>query len=259
MPKYGVQNVCDLGLGDRLGRIAEICQYYEDQGLDGLALVEVRTTKVLHVIRRLLPSLPYSLFKKGLIGPAGGLLTLSKDPIHPIDGVGYVSFSDNPLRFGRGFAKGAQPWQSNGVTGITVHPSCNPHANWELNGTFMRALRWQVEELTSLVARVENVSDEGLIVIGDTNFPPGSLLYERFKQDTGLVDPFDDEPTIRYRGKACRLDGVYYKGWGTCVVKTRHTFQGRTAPMHRLRGQTHFVSDHEGLILDLERETPAGS
>jgi len=119
------------------------------------------------------------------------------------------------------------------------------------SSTFNRALARQIEALIELIGRMP---DGPLIVLGDLNLPPGSRLHKRLIDACGLIDPFDDTPTIHYRGQGWRLDDISYRGWEPDgLSEALNTFQDRTAPMRSYAAKRPCIGPRRS---DTESERP---
>lgn len=185
----------------RPARYRTIAQGFESSTVDVVNLQEVLTYRHLSSLTRHMPTFAHVRYRRSLIGPAGGLVTLSRVPLAtsgyhrlPAAGVprGLRLRSQLSAR-----AKGvlvtrvAQPdlWVLN------THPMANGDGDWSPGNRYETMQRAQLDGL----ARVLGSLPGPAVVCGDFNVARNSELHKGFRAGTGLVDAFGGTcpPTFR--------------------------------------------------------------
>src|SRR5712691_6627269 len=62
-------------------RFQALCQIFERLAPDLINLQEVHVYNLLAILKKQLPSYPFIAYERGLLGPRGGLVTLSRSPL----------------------------------------------------------------------------------------------------------------------------------------------------------------------------------
>ncbi len=218
-----------------------------------------------NIYRRLLVSActayPYHAYEPFLHAPKGGLLTLSRIPIHNSE---FTLYRDRGLWYTLAPAdwllhKGVLCTQL--VVGgvpvviINTHLTANYSANWRKNNPYARLERTQLYHLAEVVTA--QPPDTLVIVAGDFNVPRGTGLYHEFIRLTDMIDPMagSNLPTLRPpRG----MPGRYAVPIDFALVRAPHLpglqMRSQLSFQEKLplsNGKQMFASDHYGIALDV--------
>ena len=203
--KLVVASLNTLGLPFRGARIAEryreIAAGFESSTVDVVNLQEVFTYYHLTRLTRHMPSYRQVSYRRSLIGPAGGLVTLSRVPVaatryHQFPASGMPSAMRRRRRL---YARTSGALVTRLATPelhlVNIHPSANTDGDWSPGNRFHMLQRAQLAQ----VARVVGGVPGPVVVCGDFNVARDSQLHRDFMADTGLVDAFDGTcpPTFR--------------------------------------------------------------
>jgi len=203
--KLVVASLNTLGLPFRGARIAEryreIAAGFESSTVDVVNLQEVFTYYHLTRLTRHMPSYRHVSYRRSLIGPAGGLVTLSRVPVagtryHPLPAPGRPS---TMRRRGRMHArlKGALVTRlaSPQLYLVNIHPMANTDGDWSPGNRFHTLQQAQLARVALIVGGLSGPA----VLCGDFNVARDSQLHKDFMASTGLVDAFDGTcpPTFR--------------------------------------------------------------
>jgi endonuclease/exonuclease/phosphatase family metal-dependent hydrolase len=180
-----VQRVPELGR--RLAAIA----------IDVLNLQEVFRYEQLRVLRDHLPAFPHVAYHRGVVGPAGGLVTFSRLPIQRVRYRSFAGIVPNrgrlKFRIRRALLSAVQGLTVAELTGLPVtvvntHLTANRDNDWSPGNRFFGFQRAQLRRFNATLARWRR---PGLTVItGDFNIASDSDHYAEII-DYGLrQDPF---------------------------------------------------------------------
>lgn len=243
-----IHNVFGLRVGDLRERITRICVGIRSQRPDVVMLQEVHTWHCLKLILALLPELRDNVaYVPGRLGPAGGLVILASRPVEEIE---FEAFSRRIWHIGRGFHKGVLSCRVAGIRLVNFHLSSNPKGKWTKPNWRLRAQR---KQLVKLIEILNGFDGERLIAGGDSNFDRSTELYRELITGAGLIDPFDDTPTLMGADdQLWCVDFILVRGFAKDLrTRTWQLFHGLTAKWTTgLRGK-HVVSDHEARCLTL--------
>jgi endonuclease/exonuclease/phosphatase family metal-dependent hydrolase len=151
---------------------------------------EVFTWCHLRLLRRELRGLRHLAFRRSFLGPAGGLVTFSQEPLAPGD---YVRLrrptkdavdalsSRLTLRL-RGTL--ATVHQSTGVTLLNAHTSADSAGDWSPRNRFAGVHRAQLSHLAEIV----NAASRPVLMMGDLNTAADSLFYREFCRQLDAAD-----------------------------------------------------------------------
>jgi len=193
------------GLPLRGGRIAErypeIAAWFESSTVDVVNLQEVFTYYHLTRLTRHMPSYRQVSYRRSLLGPAGGLVTLSRVPLAGTRYHGLPARGVPPTmrRSGRLHAriKGALVTRlaAPDLHLVNIHPVANTDGDWSTGNRFHALQQAQLAR----VARVVGGLPGPVVLCGDFNVARDSQLHRDFMASTGLVDAFDGTcpPTFR--------------------------------------------------------------
>jgi sphingomyelin phosphodiesterase 2 len=203
--RYVVASLNTLGLPFRAGRIPEryreIAAGFESSTVDVVNLQEVFTYYHLTRLTRHLPSYRHVSYRRSLIGPAGGLVTLSRVPVadtryHPLPAPDVPS---TMRRRGRLHArlKGALVTRlaAPELYLVNIHPMANTDGDWSAGNRFHTLQQAQLARVARIVGGLPGPA----VLCGDFNVARDSQLHRDFMASTGLVDAFDgaSPPTFR--------------------------------------------------------------
>ncbi|ACY95963.1 endonuclease/exonuclease/phosphatase family protein [Thermomonospora curvata] len=173
-------------------RYRAIAAFFESSDIDVVNFQEVFTHRHLRLLSAGMPSFRHLAYRRALVGPAGGLVTLSRLPTGKS---GYRRFPLLPsspglprtVRF-KAALKGAliTPLRDQGVCVINTHPVANGDGDWSDANRFRPLQQGQLTALARLVQEIE----DPVVVCGDFNVARDSTLHRDFLATTGLVDAF---------------------------------------------------------------------
>jgi exonuclease III len=235
----------------------------ENTAPDVINLQEVHTYRLLHLLKECLPSYPFVLYKRAVIGAKGGLVTFSRHPLEMID---YVSFQSSgkslPNRiFGALNIKDKgsliTQLQNMPLAIVNTHLTANRDNDWSKDTASYFRHQVELEQLARLIERTRKLQ-RAVIVSGDFNVAKGSELYQRFVQTTHVHDIFhgDMRPTYHQDylpdGQASHcIDYLFYISTDSKTVMVSQTsllFQDKTQLPN---GKEGYLSDHIGLLAEL--------
>jgi sphingomyelin phosphodiesterase 2 len=240
----------------RAARSAVIAAYLEASDIDVICLQEVHTYLHLRLLAAKMPSFAHVGYAATPLGPAGGLVTLSR---------GRTPAKPDFRRFGAAGARGL-PWRTRllgnlkgslvtrlrqpTMTIVNTHPSAVYDGDWSESGRFTPRQRSQYAALARLVAELPD--DQPVAVCGDFNAPADSSVHRQLLAATGLRDAFDGRcpPTFRAEylppGELPHcIDFILVRG-----VLAKDTRTLLAEPVSLPGGSGH-VSDHIGLRASL--------
>jgi sphingomyelin phosphodiesterase 2 len=189
-------------LGSQLAqRYRLIADAFESSSVDIICLQEVFTYHHLRLLLGRMASFPHVSYRPSLLGPAGGLLTLSRRKIAERR---YRRFPDPPVTPGlsrltrlKARLKGTLLTELTdpGVCILNTHPAANTDGDWSSTNRFHPLHQTQLAGLAQAVAE----ADQPTIVCGDFNISRDSDLHQELLASTTLVDAFDGRcpPTFR--------------------------------------------------------------
>ncbi|MGW7679571.1 endonuclease/exonuclease/phosphatase family protein [Kribbella sp. NPDC054772] len=236
-------------------RIAErhtaIATELADSTIDVACLQEVLTYRQLARLRK---TFPYAAYRPSLIGPAGGLVTLSRLPFTRVT---YARLPQPSRHAGIPWRARLNALQSGvlatelagGLRILNVHPVANTDGDWSAENRFFEVQRAQL----GMLARS---ATPPAVACGDFNISRESPLYAEF----GLRDAFDGDcpPTFHAdylppgSTPQC-IDFIFV----TPTIKVEHTALVFT-DKHRLPSGPGHVSDHIGLLAQLQSPDQIG-
>jgi hypothetical protein len=185
----------------RAARYRAIAAAFESSTVDVLNLQEVLTYAHLSSLTLHMPTFAYVRYRRSLLGPAGGLVTMSRVPLATVGYHRLPAPSVPPgLRMrsrlsarlkGVLMTRLAQPnlWLLN------THPMANGDGDWSPGNRYETMQRAQLAGLARVLGSVPGAA----IVCGDFNVTRDCALHHDFMARTGLVDAFgtDCPPTFR--------------------------------------------------------------
>jgi endonuclease/exonuclease/phosphatase family metal-dependent hydrolase len=196
-------NTLGLPLRDpgRATRYRAIAAAFESSTVDVVNVQEVLTYTHLNSLSRHMPTFAHVRYRRSILGPAGGLVTLSRVPLAtagyhrlPAPGVpaGLRLRSQLSARLkGVLVTRLARPdlWLLN------THPMANGDGDWSPGNRYESMQRAQLAGLASVLGSVPGPA----VVCGDFNVTRDCALHRDFMARTGLVDAFgaDCPPTFR--------------------------------------------------------------
>jgi exonuclease III len=191
-------NVCGLPstLAPFRVRAVGIGSWFEASTVDVVGFQEVWTYRQLALLRSALPSFRYVAWRRGYVGPAGGLATFSR---RPTGTASYTSFGAARVGSGGVVFRARQTLNSHlqGVLTVAVdgyrlgntHLTANHDGNWSVGSRYVTLHRAQLAILHRVARDVD-------IVSGDFNVPNSSHLYPAVV--AGWHDPFADDDLVTY-------------------------------------------------------------
>ncbi|TDU91705.1 endonuclease/exonuclease/phosphatase family metal-dependent hydrolase [Kribbella voronezhensis] len=260
-PEYGSRvSVASLNtrgtplLGSRLAeRYRAIGEYFEAGDVDVVSFQEVLTYWHLRQLTAGLPSFRYAGYRPSALGPAGGLVTMSR---RRLVGTVYQRFPRLPGRSAAALPRRSRltaPWKGSlmvrlaepSLRVINTHLLANFDADWTEQSRYYEVHRHQLAALTSIVESI----DGPLVVTGDFNISRDSSLFAEFVEKSRLADAFEDCPPTfhpEYLGPGQRahcIDFLLFSRNSLRAEKAHLIFTDKV-PMKNGAG---FASDHLGL------------
>ena len=232
-------------------RYAAIGAVFEASDADVVNFQEIASYYHLRRLVRSMPSYRAVSFHRGLAGPAGGLVTLSRVAV---SGIAYRSFPRLPRaiaarlpRLSRVEAafKGSLVTRLPGISIVNTHLTANPDGDWSETSRFYGLHQYELAALGRHIGSVEKPA----VVSGDFNVARDSSLYCDIIGTTGLIDAFGDDcpPTFRAEylgpGKSPHCIDYLLTDPSTTVETAELIF---TDPLPLAGGPT-YASDHLGL------------
>jgi endonuclease/exonuclease/phosphatase family metal-dependent hydrolase len=178
-------------IAERLGAIA--AEF--DAGDIGLVcLQEVFDYHHLAHLRKRMPSFPHVAYRPSVIGPAGGLVTLSRLRLTDTTYARLPSSRHSGIparaRF-NALHSGmltARPADSR-IRVLNIHPTANTDGDWSEQNRFHQLQRDQFMTLAQAVTADNSPS----VVCGDFNVTQTSTLHSELQRRSGLRDAFDGQ------------------------------------------------------------------
>lgn len=224
-------------------RVSRLCEDIEDiSALSVLNLQEVHSYGLLWHLQRSLPSFAYATYKRGVLGPKGGLVIFSKFPLEKSE---FVPFSNSSHR-GKLIAKTSD----SSLVVINTHPTANTDGDWSRTNRFYDVQHIQLQELTKLV---HGVIAQRVVLSGDFNIAKSCELFKQFNKSCGLIDAFASDSGPTYIGRFLpkdrtpqTIDFLYASSAsGSCkFTQKRKLFKEKEKLWPGFRG---FVSNHIAL------------
>jgi endonuclease/exonuclease/phosphatase family metal-dependent hydrolase len=238
----------------------ELCRRLESARVDVLNLQEVFRYRQLRALRRHLPSYPAVAYQPGPIGPAGGLVTLSRFPLGPVR---YRSFAGivpmrGRLRFRvrRALLSAVQGMTQVGVAGhpvtiVNTHLTANRDGDWSPGNRFFAFQRAQLRRFNATLARWRR---PGLTVItGDFNIASDSAHYPQITDHGARHDPFTVSDPVTFQAAflppgepAHRIDYILLAGEASVLDAATLLSDPETVD-----GAPLYLSDHIGLTVHI--------
>src|SRR5437588_5849054 len=230
--------------------------------MDIINLQQVHTYNLCHLPKKNLPSYPYVAYERAMLGPKGGLVTLSQ---YPLEKVQFTSFTHpKPMKQRLLYAsrithKGAliAKIQAKTLLICNTHLIANSEGNWSRENKLYQTHEKQLEELSNLIAQAAR-KENYVVVSGDFNIPKSSDLYTHFLDVAHARDIFaaDDTPTFHAEflppgKKALRIDYVFLhpEEASMTIHASSLLFQNKVTLRN---GKTAYLSDHIGLMAEFE-------
>ncbi|WP_202870172.1 endonuclease/exonuclease/phosphatase family protein [Kribbella sp. VKM Ac-2571] len=174
-------------------RFAAIAAELDIGDIDLVCLQEVFGYHHLAHLRKRMPSFPHIAYRPSLIGPAGGLVTLSR---LRLAGATYARLpwssrhSGMPVRSrlnARHSGMLSVRLADRGVRVLNIHPTANTDGDWSEQNRFHEMQRDQF----SALAQAVTAENSPAVVCGDFNVSQASTLHRELQQRSGLRDAFD--------------------------------------------------------------------
>ncbi len=246
-------------------RYKKIAEEITKRDIDIVHLQEISTYFNLSILKKHMHAYPYCIYKKGVVGPKGGLVIFSK---YPIKNIHYYTY--NALGSYRNVTFYTKLIR-NGILSCDLTDIPLKLMNTHLVTDFNSALSpdnnfyYLVEgQIMETICEVKRAHDKNAVIIsGDFNMSPQSPLYKKFRGQTGCIDPFSTKPhdtyypdRIDYTFKAAasaQIDYIFLaqKTKKFDTIETDYMFEEKV----RLdRKHTSYLSDHSGLFIRFSLE-----
>jgi sphingomyelin phosphodiesterase 2 len=237
-------------------RFAAVGAEFDVSDVDLVCLQEVFAYQHLAHLRKGMPSFPHVAYRRSVVGPAGGLVTLSRQRAAETTYTRLPSSSRhsgipararlNSLHSGMLSVQLADT----SVRVLNIHPTANTDGDWSEGNRFHNVQRDQLIAVAQAVA----ADSSPAVVCGDFNVPRTSPLHQELQQCSGLSDAFNAQcpPTFHPEYLApgnnphC-IDFILITEPIEVLETTLLFTDKRLLP----RGPTH-LSDHIGLLARLQ-------
>lgn len=251
-------NVRGLPLqGTRIAeRLAAIAAEFDAGDIGLVCLQEVFAYHHLAHLRKRLPSFPHIAYRPSVIGPAGGLVTLSRLRLADTT---YARLPRSSRRSGMPARARFNALHSGMLTVrladsrvrvLNIHPTANTDGDWSEQNRFHELQRNQFIAL----ARAVTADDSLAVVCGDFNVTQASALHRELQQLSGLRDAFDGQcpPTFHTKylapGNNPHCIDFILVAESIGVDETDLLFTDQRA----LPSGPTYLSDHIGLLASLQ-------
>lgn len=245
-------------------RAPELCRRLDAAPIDVLNLQEVFHYASLRVLREHLPSYPHVAYRRGVVGPAGALVTFSRLPLRRVR---YRSFTGIVPDRGRLKFRVKRALHS-AVQGLTIvelaglpvtivntHLTANRDGDWSPGNRFHTFQCAQLRRLNTTLTRRRR---PGLTVItGDFNIASDSDHYRLIVDHGARHDPFAATELVTFHADflppgepAHRIDYVLLAGDASVLTCATLFPQPLTVD-----GKPYFLSDHIGLTVQIGLST----
>jgi len=248
-------------------RLRALAQHLEQSSLQIVCLQEVQLVAYQNLLFRALASYPFQAYEPHLHAPKGGLVTLSRAPLATRH---FETFTEQgrwylPTAMDRFLRKGmlisSLQWGEIPVVVLNTHIVANYSGDWERRGVFTRMQEKQLLQLADTVAA--QPAKALVAVVGDFNLPRGSLLYNNFLQQTGLMDVLagDQRPTHRPppgvpAHYSLPIDFIFIRVPASLPLQV--TGDLRFSSKLKLTHKHHdYLSDHNAIEVDFTLQTPS--
>ncbi|MEV5965002.1 endonuclease/exonuclease/phosphatase family protein [Kribbella sp. NPDC051952] len=190
--------------GSRISeRFTAIAAHFNASEIDLVCLQEVFAYRHLTHLRKGMPSFPHAAYRRSVVGPAGGLVTLSR---LRFAGTAYARLPRPSRHSGLPARTRLNALHSgmltvrlsdSGVRVINIHPTANTDGNWSEQNRFRQL---QHDQLTALAQAVKADSSP-TVVCGDFNVAQASTLHSDLRHQSGLQDTFNAQCPPTYHPK----------------------------------------------------------
>jgi endonuclease/exonuclease/phosphatase family metal-dependent hydrolase len=195
-----------LRANDLPARYRAAAEFFEASDIDVVCFQEVFTRWHLRHLTSALPSFRHVRRAPGVLGPAGGLVTMSRRPLSraryhrfpfPAKGVSRV----NQLK---SLLKGSLVTKLQDLWIVNTHPMPNWDGDWSATNRHGPMHRQQLNHLAGVIA----AQTGPLVACGDFNIAADSTYMNDFIAATGLVDANAGDPTPTFRAEEFIGPGV---------------------------------------------------
>jgi endonuclease/exonuclease/phosphatase family metal-dependent hydrolase len=246
-------------------RLRALAHTLETLDADVVCLQEVQANVWRRLLIHFCKSYPYHAWQPFIHAPKGGLLTLSRRPIHDWRFVLYderglwytPALADWILHKGVLITNIAHDGLPHPIAVMNTHLTANYTGDWSPVSRFARHEWEQLQQLAALVRA--QPADSLVVVAGDFNIPRGSWLSEQFLAQSGLIDPLANDLRPTYRPLsglparfAVAIDFNLYRAPAAMqeTLSSESAFRF-TEKQPMINGELRYLSDHMGVELRL--------
>lgn len=210
MDQVTVASLNTLGLplraSDLPARYRAIAEFFEASEVDVVCFQEVLSRWHVRRLRPGMPSFRHVRTGRAAVGPAGGLVTMSRRPLGPARYHRFPVPAAGMSRVGqlKSLLKGSLVTRLDNLWVVNTHPMPNHDGDWSATNRHASMHRQQLNHLADVVTRLDGPA----AVCGDFNVAAGSPILREFVMSTGLVDAFADDPTPTFRAEEFLGPGV---------------------------------------------------
>jgi endonuclease/exonuclease/phosphatase (EEP) superfamily protein YafD len=210
MDQLTVASLNTLGLplraNDLPARYRAIAEFFEASDIDVVCFQEVLTRWHVRQLTPGMPSFRHVRRARGVLGPAGGLVTMSRRPLR---GARYHRFPAPAAGMSRvdqlkSLFKGSLVTRLENLWIVNTHPMPNWDGDWSAGNRHGPMHRQQLARLADVVRGLDGPA----VVCGDFNIAAGSTFMDDFLAATGLVDANAGDPTPTFRAEEFIGPGV---------------------------------------------------
>jgi endonuclease/exonuclease/phosphatase family metal-dependent hydrolase len=242
--------------GSRLkARCQAIGDAFESSDADVVCLQEVLTYGHLRLLTQRTPSFGMISYRRSLAGPAGGVVTLARQPavsryrrfpVRPLAGLPLQAVAFSAL-------KGMLVTRlADGTCLVNVHLTANSDGDWSPGNRFAARHRRQLAAVAELARGL--AAHSPVIVAGDFNVARASGLWREFMAACGLSDAFGGQCPPTFHGEYL-APGHAAQCVDFILVSDRVLASGPRVILdspHPLPGGDGYLSDHVGLSARIE-------
>lgn len=250
-------NLYGVPFSNLSARLDKICETINSSNADIINLQQVHTYDVVWRLRRRLPEFASVSYVPSLVGPLGGLLTLSKRKIN-----NRTFWQANQASKLLGVnVKGAILMElETGLFICNVHLSANTDGDWTSSSKFYGMHKRQLAGLGDFI-RTHTGSASPVLLTGDFNVAKDSSLFEAFVRKNGFFDTSNEDlrPTFH---KEFLPEGEPGRRIDHILLRNTHSFRITASSRlfeHKVmlrNGKRSFLSDHFGLCSRIEMRLP---
>lgn len=235
-------------------RVQALASYCVKNTIDIVNLQEVVTYAQVYILKKAFKEYNYFVYKKAVIGPKGGLVTVSKVPLTFFD---YKPFTKHTLRPSRSMVEGliqkgmliSQLDQN--VFILNTHLKAALNEDWSQKSRYYSIIESEIKDFHLVLGMFE--TNKIVICAGDFNTNKVSSLYKKIVGKQEIVDIFQDNQEPSYRAeflkhnKSLCIDYILLFGNKDRVQIIKKNYCLKEKVLLK-EGKMGYISDHLGLL-----------